>query len=333
MSDDGLHAKLHAFAASASPLKRQPDPAAPLSAVELATSGERLVLLDIGRTPPGRVPGSGPSNSQHDTIADAVLEHVQAHFPGTACSIKTGGSATECVVVFCFPNTPVGLRGYDWFHAQGRECRMPIPNSDITVHIPMVARVARPGNGGEHQVRVSLRNVPSMLWKQGLAALLMEHYNVPCEVTDEYAPDFRSTTGKVYKGMLHRGCIVAALKPAGECDFSKLPATLVFGGGRKPISLRVYGARTYPRAPAPRARPSSAPAAAPAAHNDGDPAVTTSASAARQGGGRNRRRRPARAGTSQGSDAVQEEVVPPPSCSDRPCPCPVPCIACCGRAG
>lgn len=262
MSIDDLPTKLDAFALSASPPKQQPSPPPALNAVALATSGERIVLLDIGRTSLERVPGSSSTGNQRTTVMEAVLQRVQSDFPGTACTIKGGASTPGCEMVFCFPNTPEGLRGFDWFHGQGKQCRMPLPDSDIMVHIPMKAFVSQPRVGGMRPVVMYLRDVPSSLWKDGIAALFLQHYGIQCEVKAEYAPNFRFED-TVYPGMLHKGVIKAELDPAPACDFSKLPKSVDVGG--KLIKLQVYGHSTQPHSLPGRSAPSSprAPAAAP----------------------------------------------------------------------
>lgn len=307
MPDDSLEPKLRAFAASAKPPKQQPAAAAPLDAVGLATRGERIVLLDIGRTSPGRVPTSGPDRSQHDTIAEAALKYVQAHFPGTGCSPKGGGSSPEDVIVFCFPPTAEGLRGYNWFHAQGKECAMPIPDSDITVRIPMKAWVAQPGAVRTQQVFLTLRNVPSELWIDGLAAELLKHYDLPCDVKSEYAPAYHRK-GTTYHGILHRGCIKAELAPAPGCDLGKLPTAVRLGG--RLVQLRVYGYGARPQG-----RPPRPPSPPPPAQGTDDPGSDPAASRRqRRNQRRNRNRVAARARAAQGGAAgVSTTDMPPPA--------------------
>jgi hypothetical protein len=224
MSADDLQAALDAFASSAVPPRSAPAPPASLSAVDLAVRGERIVRLGIGHTPAERVPGSGPTGSRRATIMDATLRYVQEHFPGTGCSFKGGQSGTDCEIVLSFSNTPQGLRGFDWFQGQGRHCRMPIPDSDIAVHIPMKAFVSRPS---APQVTLMIHDVPSDLWKSDLAALFLRHFGVQCAVKAEYAPAV-SLNGTTYHGLLRRGCIKAELDPAPTCDFSELPKTVMF---------------------------------------------------------------------------------------------------------
>lgn len=261
MSTNDLTTKLTAFASSASSPKQPPTPSPALNAVALATSGERIVLLDIGRTPLERVPGSSSNGSQRTTVMEAVLQCVQADFPGTACSIKGGASNSGCEMVLCFPNTAEGLRGFDWFHGQGKFCKMPLPDSDIAVHIPMKAFVSQPGVLGVRPVTMHVRDVPSYLWKDGLAAFLLQHFGIDCEVKAEYAPHFR-LADKTYPGVLHKGVIKAELDPAPACDFSKLPKSVDIGG--KLVRLQVYGHKTQPQHPPDRAAPPSprAPTAA-----------------------------------------------------------------------
>jgi len=326
MSDDTLEATLRAFAAGASPPKQQPAAPAPLTAVDLATRGERIVLLDIGRTSPGRVPVSAPDGSQHDTIAAAALRYVQAHFPGAGCSPKGGGSSSENVLVFCFPPTVVGLRGYDWFHQQGQECEVPIPDSDITVRIPMKAWVAQPG-GRARQVSLTLHNVPSELWVDGLAAELLKHYALTCDVRSEYAPDYHHK-GTTYHGILRRGCIKAELAPAPDCDLGKLPSVVQLGGRLVKLQVYGYGARPQGRSP----RPASSPRPPHDASGPGsDPAASRRQRRNQQ---RNRNRAAARARGAQGGAAVEsttvlpsqataglaapEAAVPPPAPSQAP---------------
>lgn len=131
---------------------------------------------------------------------------------------------------------------------------MPIPDSDITVHIPMKAFVSQPGAARGRPVILYVRDVPSKLWKDGLAALLLQHFDIQCEVKAEYAPDFRFD-GRTFPGLLHRGVIKAELQPAPTCDFSKLPKSVLVDG--KPIKLQVHGHHTAPQSLPGRTSPSS----------------------------------------------------------------------------
>lgn len=241
MSVDDLSTILDNFALNTTLPNPAPAASTASNAVDLAVHGDCIVRLHVGRAHAARVPGSGQPGGPQATIVDAVLRYAQARFPGTACSFKGDRSTADSEIVLCFPKTPTGLRGYQWFQEQGRQCRLPFPDSDITVDIPMKAFVSRPGTP---PVTLMLHDVPSDLWKADLAALLLQHFGVQCKVKAEYAPNFNHN-GVTYHGLLRKGCIKAELDPASACDFSELPKTVMWRG--KAIKLQVYGHRTAPR--------------------------------------------------------------------------------------
>jgi hypothetical protein len=171
------------------------------------------------------------------------------------------------------------LQAFNALARHGREYRLAIPDSNITVGVPMVTWTASPPRPlGPQPVTMQLRGVPSAMWKTTLPAVLLQHFGVPCEVTSVFAPRLRRN-GKTYP-LMQKYCLEATLSPAPGCDFSKLPSVVIVDAARS-FSVQVFGHTTRPARSMP-ARPQGPRAGtAPAL-----PASTSSRRRTRRGGSR-----------------------------------------------